>query len=133
MSQIFIIYCISVTTMSHKWKSAAQMLQNFHHILYISDYNVSPMEIFCTNIADFSLYTPFGDGEGWGYTVRPSFNVCQSHQQKSAARMPNLWHKCRRFLIIDRCLSVTPPGICGTFATEYFSICQLFDILLTLQ
>jgi hypothetical protein len=45
----------------------------------------------------------------------------------------NLRHKCRRFSIIDQCLSVTPPGICGTFAAEYFSICQLFDIWLTLQ
>jgi hypothetical protein len=89
------------------------------------------------------VYTLFGDGEGWGYTVCLLFNICQSHQQKSAARMPqifdhrsmsvshtnrNLWHKCHRFLIIDQCLSVTPPGICGTFAAEFFSICQLFII-----
>jgi hypothetical protein len=89
------------------------------------------------------VYSLFGDGEGRGYTVRLSFDICQSHHQESAARMPqifdhrsmlvshttrNLRHKCRRFSIIDQCLSVTPPGICGTNAAEYFSICQLFVI-----
>jgi hypothetical protein len=37
--------------------------------LFISDYNVSPMEICGMNVAEFSLYTLFGDGEGWGYIV----------------------------------------------------------------
>jgi hypothetical protein len=60
------------------------------------------------------VYTLFGDGEGWGYTVCLLFNICQSHQQKSAARMPqifdhrsmsvshstrNLWHVCRRIFL----------------------------------
>jgi hypothetical protein len=33
----------------------------------------------------------------------------------------NLWHECRRFLIIDQCLSVTPTEICGTNATDFQS------------
>jgi hypothetical protein len=88
------------------------------------------------------LYSLFGDGEGRGYTVRLSFDVCQSHHQESVARMPqifdhrsmfvshttrNLRHECRRFLIIDQCLSVTPPGICGTNAADFRSlinVCQ---------
>jgi hypothetical protein len=46
--------------MSHQWKSAAQMLQNFHH---------TPSKICGTNVAEFPLYTLFGDGEGQGYIV----------------------------------------------------------------
>jgi hypothetical protein len=83
-----------------------------------------------------TLYSLFGDGKGRGYIVRLSFDVCQSHHQESAARMPqifdhrsmlvshttrNLRHKCRRFSIIDQCLSVTPPGICGTNAADFRS------------
>jgi hypothetical protein len=56
--------------------------------------------------------------------VTPS--VCRSTSVSHTTR--NLRHECRRFSIIDQCLSVTPPGICGTFAAEYFSICQLFVI-----
>jgi hypothetical protein len=81
-----------------------------------------------------AVYSLFGDGEGRGYTVRLSFDVCQSHHQESAARLPqifdhrsmfvshttrNLRHSCRRFSIIDQCLSVTPPGICGTNAADF--------------
>jgi hypothetical protein len=55
--------------MSHQWKSAAQMLQNFHHTLFISDYNVTPSKICSTNVAEFPLYTLFGDGDGQGYIV----------------------------------------------------------------
>jgi hypothetical protein len=40
------------------------------------------MEICGTNVA---VYTPFGDGEGQGYTVCPLFNICQSNEKKSAA------------------------------------------------
>jgi hypothetical protein len=54
--RIFIIHCILVTRMSHQWKSAAQMSQNFHHILYISDCNVTPMEICGTNVTELSSY-----------------------------------------------------------------------------
>jgi hypothetical protein len=83
----------------------------------------SPM-LPCTHVNIFLiLYSLFGDGEGRGYTVHLSFDICQSHHQESAARMlqifdhrsmsvshttRNLWHKCHRFLIIDQCLSVTP-------------------------
>jgi hypothetical protein len=60
------------------------------------------------------VYTLFGDGEEWGYTICPSFDVCQSHQQKFAARMlqifdhrsmsvshttRNLRHVCRRIFL----------------------------------
>jgi hypothetical protein len=37
------------------------------------------------------VYTPFGDGEGRGYTIHLLFDVCQSHQQKSAAQMPQIF------------------------------------------
>jgi hypothetical protein len=39
-----------------KWNSAARMSQNFHHTLYISDYNVTPMEICSTIVTEFSLF-----------------------------------------------------------------------------
>jgi hypothetical protein len=55
--------------MSHQWKAAAQMLQNFHHTLFISDYNITPSKICGTHVAEFSLYTLFRDVEGWGYIV----------------------------------------------------------------
>jgi hypothetical protein len=56
--------------------------------------------------------------------VTPS--VCHTTSVSHTTR--NLRHECRRFSIIDQCLSVTPPGICGTFAAEYFSICQMLVI-----
>jgi hypothetical protein len=78
--------------MSDQWKSVAQMLQNFHHTLFISDYNVTPSKISGTNVKEFSLlYSLFGDGEGRGYTVCLSFDVCQSHHQESAAQMPQIF------------------------------------------
>jgi hypothetical protein len=55
--------------MFHQWKSAAQMLQNFHHTLFISDYNVTPSKICGTHVTEFPLYTLFGDVEGQGYIV----------------------------------------------------------------
>jgi hypothetical protein len=55
--------------MSHQWKSVAQMLQNFHHTLFVSDFNVTPSEICGTHVTEFPLYTLFGDGEGRGYIV----------------------------------------------------------------
>jgi hypothetical protein len=44
---------------SNQWNSAAGMWQNFHHTLYISDYNVSPMEICGTIVTEFSPYIVF--------------------------------------------------------------------------
>jgi hypothetical protein len=41
----------------------------FHHTLFISDYNVTPSKICGTHVAEFSLYTLFRDVEGWGYIV----------------------------------------------------------------
>jgi hypothetical protein len=190
--------------MSHQWKSAAQMLQNFHHTLFISDYNVTPSKICSTNVAEFPLYTLFGDaegrgyivyqwlqcqskrnlrhecrrisiiypiwgwrrvglhclsvttiysllysifgdGEGRGYTARLSFNVCQSHHHESATRMPQIFdhrsmsvshttrhlrHKCRRFLIIDQCLSVTPPvySLFGDGEGRGYTVCTLVNV-----
>jgi hypothetical protein len=46
--------------------------------------------------------------------VTPS--VCHSMSVSHTTR--NLQHECHRFSIIDQCLSVTPPGICGTFAAK---------------
>jgi hypothetical protein len=46
--------------------------------------------------------------------VTPS--VCRSTSVSHTTR--NLQQECHRFLIIDQCLSVTPPGICGTFAAK---------------
>jgi hypothetical protein len=184
--------CTSVNIcQSNQWNSAARMLQNFHHTLYISDYNVSPMEICGTIVAEFSLfyYIVYLGMEKGGVTlsVRWSTSVSQTngilrhecrwisiihcilvttmcHQWKSAARLSqnfhysiilatrmshqyiphlgtekggvtpsvcrltsvshttrNLRHVCRRFSIIDQCLSVTPPGICGTNAADFRS------------
>jgi hypothetical protein len=69
LSQNFHYSSILMTRMSHQWKSAAQMSQNFHHTLFIRDYNVTPCKICSMNVAEFPLYTLFGDGERWGYTV----------------------------------------------------------------
>jgi hypothetical protein len=55
--------------------------------------------------------------------VTPS--VCRSTSVSHTTR--NLRHVCRRFSIIDQCLSVTPPGICGTNAADFRSlinVCQ---------
>jgi hypothetical protein len=46
---------ILVTRMSHQWTSAAQMLENFHHTLFISDYNVTPSKICGMHGAEFPL------------------------------------------------------------------------------
>jgi hypothetical protein len=59
-----------VTTMSHQWQSVAQMSQNFHHTLYISHYNVSPMEICGTNVTDFHHILYISD-----YNVKP-MKIC---------------------------------------------------------
>jgi hypothetical protein len=45
-----------------------------------------PVTIYGKTMMD-TLYTPFGVGEGRGYTVCPLVNVCQSNQQKSAAQL----------------------------------------------
>jgi hypothetical protein len=101
MLQIFIIYCLSVTTMSHQGKSVARMSQNFHHTLYISDYNVSPMEICGTNVADFHHILYISD-----YNVKPmeicSMNVTEFssyivYWQLQCLTNANLWHKCHWF------------------------------------
>jgi hypothetical protein len=52
--------------MSHQGKSVAQMSQNFHHTLYISDYNAPPMEICSTNVTDFHHILSISD-----YNVKP--------------------------------------------------------------
>jgi hypothetical protein len=62
--------CSATTTMSHQGKSVGQMSQNFHHTWYISDYNVSPMEICGTNVADFYHILYISD-----YNVEP-MEIC---------------------------------------------------------
>jgi hypothetical protein len=54
--RIFIRHSILVITISHQWKSVAQMLHIFHYILFSSNYNVSPMEISGRNVTEFSSY-----------------------------------------------------------------------------
>jgi hypothetical protein len=105
--------------MSYQWKSAAQMSQNFHHTLFISDYNVTPSKVCGTHVAEFSLYTLlyslFGDGEGRGYTVCTLVNICQSNQWNSAARMSQNFH--HTLYISD--YNVSPMEICGTIVAEF--------------
>jgi hypothetical protein len=136
LSQNFHYSSILVTRMSYQWKSAAQMSQNFHHTLFISDFNVTPSKICCTNVAVYSL---FRDGEGWGYTVCTLVNICQSNQWNSAARMlQNLHHT---LYIID--YNVSPMVICCMIVTEFslllyslfgdgegwgYTVCTLVDI-----
>jgi hypothetical protein len=55
---------------SNKQKSVEQMSQNFHHTLYISDKNVSPMEICGMNVADFHHILYISD-----YNVTP-MEIC---------------------------------------------------------
>jgi uncharacterized membrane protein len=110
--RIFIIYCILVYTpfgnggrgcsvclsfdirLSHQWNFAARMSQNFHHILYISDYNVSPMEICGKN------YIPHLRME----KVRVARSVCCSMSVCHTNGI--LRHKCHRIFIIY-CILVT--------------------------
>jgi hypothetical protein len=128
--------CTSVNIcQSNQWNSAARMSQNFHHTLYISDYNVSPMEICGTIVAEFSLfhyisdynvspiYSLFGDGEGRGYTVCTSVNICQSNQWNSAARMSQNFH--HTLYISD--YNVPPKKICGTIVAEFSLFSYISD------
>ncbi len=70
------------------------------------------MEICGTNV---EVYTLFGDGEGQGYTVCMSVNICQSNQWNSAARMSQNFH--HTLYISD--YNVSPMEICGTIVTEF--------------
>ena len=70
------------------------------------------MEICGTNV---EVYTLFGDGEGQGYTVCMSVNICQSTQCSSAARM---WQNFHHTLYISD-YNVSPMEICGTIVTEF--------------
>jgi hypothetical protein len=70
------------------------------------------MEICGTNV---EVYTLFGDGEGQGYTVCMSVNICQSNQWNSAARM---WQNFHHTLYISD-YNVSPMEICGTIVTEF--------------
>jgi hypothetical protein len=106
MSQIFIIYCVSVTTMSLQWKSAAQMLQIFHYILYICDYNVTPMEICGINVTEFSWYVVY------------KWLQCLTNG--------SLWHKHCRFFIIY-CIVVTTMEIRGTNVADFHHIFYISD------
>ncbi len=112
--RIFIIYCILVYTpfgnggrgcsvclsfdirLSHQWNFAARMSQNFHHILYISDYNVSPMEICVCG----KNYIPHLRME----KVRVARSVCCSMSVCHTNGI--LRHKCHRIFIIY-CILVT--------------------------
>jgi hypothetical protein len=95
------------------------------------------------------LYSLFGDGEGQGYTVCMSINICQSNQWNSAARMSQyiaylgmekgrvtlsvrgstsvsqtngiLRHECRRISIIH-CMLVT------TMCHQWKSAARLLQI-----
>jgi hypothetical protein len=119
--------CTSVDLcQSKQWNSAAQMLQNFHYIpylgmekgggiLFISDYNVKPSKICSKNVAEFSLYSLFGDGEGRGYTICTSVDICQSNQWNSAARMSRNFH--HTLYISD--YKVSPMVICCRIVTEF--------------
>jgi hypothetical protein len=125
--------------MSHQAKSAARMSQNFHHTLFISDYNVTPSKICGTHVTEFSIYSLFGDGEGRGYTVCTSVNICQyiaylgmekggvtlSVRQSTSVSQTNgiLWHKWlsqnfhHTLYISD--YNVSPMEICGTIVAEF--------------
>jgi hypothetical protein len=83
--------------------------------LFISDYNVKPSKICGTNAAEFSLYSLFGDGEGQGYTVCTSINICQSNQWNSVARMSQNFH--HTLYVSD--YNVSPMEICGTIVAEF--------------
>jgi hypothetical protein len=74
-----------------------------------------------------ALYTPFGDGEGRGYTVCPSFKICQSKQQKSAARMSQKFH--HTLYISD--YNVSPMEICGTNVADFHHILYISDYNVT--
>jgi hypothetical protein len=67
-------------------------------------------------ICSLGLYTPFGNGEGRGYTVCPSFNICLTHQWKFAAQMPQIIHGTSGFLC-----GKNGVRLCGSFALLEFS------------
>jgi hypothetical protein len=127
------LHCLSVTTMSNQAKSAAWMSQNFHYIPYlgmekggvtlsvrrstsVSQTNGILRHKCCRiSIIHCILYSLFGDGEGWGYTVCTLVNICQSNQWNSAARMSQNFH--HTLYISD--YNVSPMVICCTIVTEF--------------
>jgi hypothetical protein len=56
------------------------------------------------------LYTPFGNGEGRGCSVCPSFNVCPSHHWNFAARMLQIYH--HRSKIVTGLILITNSATC---------------------
>jgi hypothetical protein len=107
-----------------------------------SDTDTSP-PLSPSSVSDtIPLYSPFGDGEGRGYTVHLLFDICQSHHQESAARMPqifdhrsmsvshttrNLRHVCRN--IIPQSVNCSSSSwnfneICSTDAADFLSACM---------
>ena len=88
------------------------------------------MEICSMNVAVYSL---FGDGEGWGYTVCMSVHICQSNQWNSATRMLQNFH--HTLYISD--YNVLPMEICGTIVTVYtpfiYAKCLVKQITIAVQ
>jgi hypothetical protein len=60
--------------------------EHVHGWHFHSDWN--GIELLC-----ITLYTPFGNGEGRGSSVCPSFYVRPSHHWNFAARMPQIYHR----------------------------------------
>jgi hypothetical protein len=56
------------------------------------------------------LYTPFGNGEGRGCSVCPSFNVRPSHHWNFAARRPQIYH--HRSKIVTGLILITNSAAC---------------------
>jgi hypothetical protein len=93
--RISIIHCILVTTMCHQWKSAARLSQNFHYSIILAtrmSHQWKSAAQMLQNFHHYIVYSLFGDGEGQGYTVCTSVNICQSNQWNSAARMSQNFH-----------------------------------------
>jgi hypothetical protein len=87
------------------------------------------------------VYTLFGDGEGQGYTVCTSVDICQSNQWNSAAQMSQNFHyiayyiaylgmeKGRVKLSVHRLTSVSQTN--GILQHEFRRISIIHCILVT--
>jgi hypothetical protein len=64
---------------------------NAEHRRFVNRDSISSSIVMLNFRMHLPVYSPFGDGEGQGYTICRSFDVCQSHQQKSAAQMPQIF------------------------------------------
>jgi DNA-binding GntR family transcriptional regulator len=148
--RISIIHCILVTIMCHQWKSAARLSQNFHYSIILATRMCHQWKSVAQMSQNFHhtlyslLYSLFGDGEGRGYTVCTSVNICQyivylgmekggftlSVRRSTSVSQTNgiLRHECRRISIIHCILVTTIYSLFGDGEGRGYTVRLSFDV-----